>query len=79
MSEKIHNGMPATDVPGAVWQKSTYSNPSGNCVEMTRLADGRVAVRNSRFPEGAALIYSATEFRAFVAGTKAGRLDDLLR
>lgn len=79
MREKIHNGMAATDVPGAAWQKSTYSNPSGNCVEMARLGDGRVAIRNSRFPEGAALIYSAREFRAFVNETKTGSLDDLLR
>lgn len=79
MREKIHNGMSATDVPGATWQKSSYSNPSGNCVEMARLGDGRVAIRNSRFPDGAALIYSAGEFRAFVNETKTGSLDDLLR
>lgn len=78
MREKIHNGMSATEVPGAAWRKSSYSNPSGNCVEMTRLTDGRVAIRNSRFPDGSALIYSSEEFRAFVAETKAGRLDDLL-
>jgi hypothetical protein len=79
MKEEIHNGMPAVDVPGARWRKSSHSNPSGNCVEMTRLADGRVAVRNSRFPEGVALIYSADDFRAFVEEAKTGRLDDLLR
>jgi len=79
MREKIHNGMSATDVPGAKWRKSSHSNPSGNCVEMARLEDGRVAIRNSRFPDGAALVYSADEFRAFVNEAKTGSLDDLLR
>jgi len=79
MREEIHNGMSASDVPGARWRKSSYSNPSGNCVEMARLGDGRVAIRNSRFPEGAALVYSAGQFRAFVEEAKAGRLGDLLR
>lgn len=79
MKDEVRNGMPATDVPGARWQKSSHSNPSGNCVEMTPISGGRVAVRNSRFPEGPALIYSAADFRAFIEGTKAGGLDDLLR
>jgi hypothetical protein len=78
MKEQIHNGMPAAEVPGARWRKSSHSNPSGNCVEMARLVDGRVAVRNSRFPEGVALIYSAADFQAFVQEAKTGQLDDLL-
>lgn len=74
MSEPIYNGMPAAAVPSAAWRKSTYSNPSGNCVETARLADGRVAVRDSWFPDGAALVCGGNGFRAFVAGVKVGRL-----
>ena len=35
------------------------------------LADG-VAVRNSRFPDGPALIFTEAEWDAFVRGIKAG-------
>ena len=54
---RIVNGMPAGQLEGVTWQKSGRSNPSGNCVECAALPDGSVAMRNSRDPEGAALIY----------------------
>jgi hypothetical protein len=68
-----------TDPPGPQWRKSTISNPSGNCVELAELPDGRVAVRNSRFPEGPRLVYTRAEIAAFVLGVLAGEFDDLLR
>ncbi|WP_348538174.1 DUF397 domain-containing protein [Nocardia carnea] len=37
------------------WRKSTFSNPSGNCVEFAEAAGNLVAVRNSRFPDGGVL------------------------
>jgi hypothetical protein len=54
------------------------SNPSGNCVEMARLPDGGIAVRNSRDPEGPALIYTADEIAAFIAGARDGDFDNLI-
>jgi hypothetical protein len=59
------------------WRKSKASNPSGACVEVAPLADGEIAVRNSRHPSGPALIYTRAEIAAFVAGAKAGEFDDL--
>jgi hypothetical protein len=73
-----YNGIEATSLEGAVWQKATYSNPSGNCVELTQLADGRVAVRNSRHPAGPALVYERAELDAFLRGAKAGEFDGML-
>jgi hypothetical protein len=61
----------------ADWRKSTRSNPSGDCVELAALPDGRVAVRNSRHPSGAALIYTRGEISAFLAGVRNGEFDDL--
>jgi hypothetical protein len=60
------------------WRKSSHSNSTGNCVELAELADGSVAVRNSRFPDGPALIYTRDEMRALVLGVKDGEFDSLL-
>lgn len=58
---------------GARWVKSSYSGPTGgNCVEVAFLANGQVAVRNSRRPSGSALVFSAPEWDAFLNGAKDG-------
>lgn len=62
------------ELPGLAWRKSRYSNPSGNCVELARLTDGRVAVRDSRHPGGATLVYTSRELAAFLHGAKHERL-----
>jgi Domain of unknown function (DUF397) len=76
--QQIHNGMEATSLHGVVWRKSRRSNPSGNCVELAELADGAVAVRNSRHPAGPALIYTRAEIAAFILGAKDGDFDALV-
>ena len=65
------NGMPADQLQ-VTWRKSKRSNPSGNCVEVTELTAGRVAVRNSRYPDGPALIFTPAEWDAFVGGVRDG-------
>jgi len=60
---------------GIVWRKSRYSNPSGDCVEVAMLPDGGIAVRNSRDPAGAVLVYTRSEIAAFICGVKAGEFD----
>jgi hypothetical protein len=71
------NGIPADQVP-ASWRKATASNPQGACVEVAALPGGGVAVRNSRYPSGPALVYTRAEIAAFLAGAKAGEFDDLV-
>jgi hypothetical protein len=63
---------------GPVWIKSRSSNADGNCVELARLGDGEVAVRNSRHPEGAVLLFTRPEMAAFVNGAKDGDFDFVL-
>lgn len=75
---RAYNGIEATSLADATWQKATYSNPSGNCVELAKLADGRIAVRNSRHPAGPALVYERAELAAFLHGAKAGEFDGML-
>ena len=75
--EHAHSGMPASQLPVPEWRKSSYSNPSGDCVEMGRLPDRRVAVRNSRFPDGPALILTSAQWRPFLTAIRAGRVPRL--
>jgi hypothetical protein len=74
-----YNGMAATDLQGAVWHKSRHSNSQGACVEFAKLPGGEVAVRNSRFPDGPALIYTPAEVRALLLGAKDGEFDHLVQ
>lgn len=78
MANEIRNGMSAGSISGAVWRKSSRSGAIGNCVEVAALDGGEIAVRNSRFPVGPALVYTRAELAAFVAGAKDGEFDDLV-
>jgi hypothetical protein len=73
--QEFDNGVAADSLTGVQWVKSARSNPSGNCVEVAQLPDGRVAMRNSRHPGGPALIYTRAEMAAFVAGARDGDFD----
>ncbi|WP_093168195.1 DUF397 domain-containing protein [Sinosporangium album] len=64
------------DLSGAQWQKSSRSGDNGgNCVEVARNISGVVAVRDSKNPGGAVLVFSPDEWKAFVGGVKKGEFD----
>jgi len=69
------NGVQASRLERAAWRKSRYSNPSGNCVETAQLPAGAVAVRNSRYPDGPALVFTRAEWEAFLLGARDGDFD----
>jgi hypothetical protein len=66
----------ASEPRGARWRKSSFSGPTGgNCVETAALAEGRIAVRNSRFPAGPALVFTAGAWEAFIGRCDRAQLD----
>ncbi|MFJ6382660.1 DUF397 domain-containing protein [Kitasatospora sp. NPDC092039] len=72
------NGMPADVVQAAgAWQKAQASEGVQACLEMRKLDDGQVALRNSRFPAGPALILTAREIGALLFGVKNGEFDHM--
>ena len=76
--QDIYNGISATRLDGAVWRKSERSNSQGACVELARLDSTTVAMRNSRDPQGTALIYPATAVRAMISALRSGDFDYLV-
>ncbi|MEW2085152.1 DUF397 domain-containing protein [Streptomyces sp. NPDC005283] len=75
---EFSNGIRASALNSVTWIKSSHSNATGNCVEMAALPGGNVAVRNSRDPQGATLVYTRDEIAAFVAGARAGDFDSVI-
>ncbi|MER7048539.1 MULTISPECIES: DUF397 domain-containing protein [Streptomyces] len=76
--ERFVNGMRASRLDSVTWTKSSHSNATGNCVELAELPDGGVAIRNSRDPQGPALVYTRDEIAAFVAGARSGDFDAVI-
>jgi hypothetical protein len=67
--------MTRIDVDGLVWRTSSHTADGNQCVEVAVLPDRRVAIRDSKHPDEAILIYTPDEWRAFIAGARAGEFD----
>jgi hypothetical protein len=75
MPSEVYNGMSADDLPDLQWR---LSGDAATGVEMARLDDGRVAVRNAADPHGPALIYTKVEIECLIGGAQDGDFDSLL-
>ncbi|MGW0587581.1 DUF397 domain-containing protein [Streptosporangium sp. NPDC002607] len=64
------------DLSGAEWRKSTLSQGGGNnCVEVALNLPGIVAVRDSKAPDESSLIFTPSEWSAFVSDIQNGQFD----
>jgi hypothetical protein len=63
------------DLSSAIWRKSSYSGGNGGqCVEVGANLPGVVAVRDSKDPDGPALVLEPAAFAALVDAIRAGVL-----
>jgi hypothetical protein len=53
------------------WRKSGYSSAGGNCVEVASLPGGRMAVRDSKDPDGGVLRFSSGAMATWLTSIKA--------
>jgi hypothetical protein len=60
------------------WLKAQSSTHNGACVEIASAA-GKIAIRDSKDPDGSILVYTPTEFKAFLNGARNGEFDSLVR
>jgi hypothetical protein len=58
------------DLSAARWRKSSFSVADGNCVEVATLADGQLAVRDSKFPDQGAILFTSAEMSAWIERLK---------
>jgi hypothetical protein len=68
---------PTAQPADAVWRKSSLSggDSGGDCVEVATNLPGRVAVRDSKDPEGPALSFAPAAWAVFVEGVKGDMFD----
>ncbi|GAA3576387.1 hypothetical protein GCM10022419_066990 [Nonomuraea rosea] len=59
----------------AAWRKSTFCNGADTCVEVAPLADGNVALRDSKEHDGPVLVFTPEEWAAFASGVREGEFD----
>jgi hypothetical protein len=60
---------------GLTWVKSSLSFANGDCALVARTEHGSVLVRDSKDANGPCLIFTASEWDAFIEGAKAGQFD----
>ncbi|MGW6912720.1 DUF397 domain-containing protein [Kitasatospora sp. NPDC054939] len=58
--------MPSHDLTSISWFVSSYSNNGGECIEVSSDLPGLVPVRDSKDPEGPALLFPTDAWRSFV-------------
>ena len=57
------------------WCKARSSTANGQCVEIASAAVDKIAIRDSKDPDGPILVYTSAEFGAFLEAVRIGEFD----
>ncbi|MGW1175674.1 DUF397 domain-containing protein [Kitasatospora sp. NPDC002543] len=68
---------PPVDLSDAQWFKSSYSNNGGTCVEVAADFTGLAPVRDSKDPQGPALVFPAEAWTSFVTAVRSGEFGEV--
>jgi hypothetical protein len=63
------------DLDGAIFRKSSRSGSEGNCVEVSTNLIDVVAVRDTKDRDGGTLVFTPSEWSAFLDGVRQGEFD----
>ena len=63
------------DLTGAQWLSGDSGAEGTHRVEIAKLADGHVAMRDGKDPDGPVLVFTPGEWAAFTAGVRDGEFD----
>ncbi|MEU8517057.1 DUF397 domain-containing protein [Kitasatospora sp. NPDC048722] len=64
------------ELTGASWRKSSYSGGNGGtCIEVADGFTGVMPVRDSKDPQGPALVFSSSAWQSFVTAVRTGEFD----
>lgn len=88
LQRKLHKGKMEVIMSGKIslteserrnlaWGKAQRSTNNGECVQIASTA-GKIAVRDSKDPNGPILVYTPAEFSAFLDGARNGEFDSLV-
>ncbi|MER7582517.1 DUF397 domain-containing protein [Kitasatospora sp. NPDC097691] len=69
--------IPRVDLTGAQWFKSSYSNNGGSCVEVAPDFPGLAPVRDSKDPQGPALVFPGAAWESFVVAVRGGEFGEV--
>ncbi|GAA2131623.1 DUF397 domain-containing protein [Streptomyces synnematoformans] len=78
MTTQIGRAVMSPELKGAVWKKSSRSGGSeSQCVECADVTQthARIAVRDSKDPEGPALLFTREAFSGFIAAVRRNEFD----
>ncbi|MFE4977989.1 DUF397 domain-containing protein [Kitasatospora sp. NPDC056651] len=65
------------DLSDAAWFKSSYSNNGGSCVEVAPDFPSLAPVRDSKDPDGPALIFPSEAWSSFLAAVRNGEFGEV--
>ncbi|WP_078891405.1 DUF397 domain-containing protein [Streptomyces sp. NRRL S-350] len=65
----------ALDASGLKRRTSSFSQNNGNCVEVASFPEGGRVLTDSKRPDRNDLRFTPAEWKAFIAGVKAGEFD----